>query len=195
MSITDLKKTNQGIVKFIKNFPVLFSSFCLILLLFEFGFDQSIEFQKITHGVYVSSIIIGITSIIFRHTQKKRYRPKKNVLVIDFLLMVYLSIITIAYITDIPIIFNHIIYLHAAIFFVFIREISAVRLTGNKKTLNPAQIFIISFIILILFGTLMLMLPNATFSDISFVDAVFTSTSAVCVTGLIVVDTGSYFTL
>lgn len=196
MSITDLKKTNQGIVKFIKNFPVLFSSFCLILLLFEFGFDQSIESQKIIHGVYVFSVIIGITSIIFRYThKKKRYRPKKNVLVIDFLLMVYLSIITITNIADLPIIFNHIIYLYIAIFFVFIREISTISPIGNKKILNPAQIFIISFIILILTGTFMLMLPNATISGISFVDAIFTSTSAVCVTGLIVVDTGSYFTL
>ncbi|MEZ5057931.1 MAG: potassium transporter TrkG [Saprospiraceae bacterium] len=40
----------------------------------------------------------------------------------------------------------------------------------------------------------MLMLPKATYEGISFIDALFTSTSAVCVTGLIVVDTGSYFT-
>lgn len=38
------------------------------------------------------------------------------------------------------------------------------------------------------------MLPNATFSEITLIDAMFTSTSAVCVTGLIVVDTGSFFT-
>lgn len=38
------------------------------------------------------------------------------------------------------------------------------------------------------------MLPNSTHSGISFIDALFTSTSAVCVTGLIVVDTGTYFT-
>lgn len=38
------------------------------------------------------------------------------------------------------------------------------------------------------------MLPKATYDGISFIDALFTSTSAVCVTGLIVVDTGSYFT-
>lgn len=38
------------------------------------------------------------------------------------------------------------------------------------------------------------MLPKATHDGISFLDALFTSTSAVCVTGLIVVDTGSYFT-
>ena len=38
------------------------------------------------------------------------------------------------------------------------------------------------------------MLPNATHSGITLIDAMFTSTSAVCVTGLIVVDTGTFFT-
>jgi len=41
---------------------------------------------------------------------------------------------------------------------------------------------------------MLLMLPNATHSGITLIDAMFTSTSAVCVTGLIVVDTGSFFT-
>src|SRR5690606_18101870 len=59
---------------------------------------------------------------------------------------------------------------------------------------NPAQLFIISFLVIILAGALLLMLPNATHGGISFLNAFFTSTSAVCVTGLAVVDTGTYFT-
>jgi trk system potassium uptake protein TrkH len=44
-------------------------------------------------------------------------------------------------------------------------------------------------------GTLALMMPAATINgDIGMIDALFTATSAVCVTGLIVVDTGGYFT-
>ena len=43
-------------------------------------------------------------------------------------------------------------------------------------------------------GALLLMLPRATYEGMSFLDALFTSTSAVCVTGLIVVDTATYFT-
>jgi potassium uptake TrkH family protein len=43
-------------------------------------------------------------------------------------------------------------------------------------------------------GSLLLLLPASTYDGISYLDALFTSTSAVCVTGLIVVDTGSYFT-
>jgi trk system potassium uptake protein TrkH len=46
----------------------------------------------------------------------------------------------------------------------------------------------------ILIGTLLLRLPMATkMGQVAWIDALFTATSAVCVTGLIVVDTGSYF--
>jgi Trk-type K+ transport system membrane component len=47
---------------------------------------------------------------------------------------------------------------------------------------------------IILIGAFLFLLPKATHAGIPFIDALFTSTSAVCVTGLIVVDTGTYFT-
>ncbi|XOD69034.1 MAG: potassium transporter TrkG [Flavobacteriales bacterium AspAUS03] len=59
---------------------------------------------------------------------------------------------------------------------------------------NPAFIFVISFIFLALGGTGLLLLPEATVNGISFIDAAFTSTSAVCVTGLVVLDTAKEFT-
>lgn len=59
---------------------------------------------------------------------------------------------------------------------------------------NPAFIFVTSFIFLALGGTGLLLLPEATVNGISFVDAAFTSTSAVCVTGLVVLDTAKEFT-
>lgn len=64
-----------------------------------------------------------------------------------------------------------------------------------RKRLNPSQVLILGFFSFILAGALLLMLPFSTTSGISFVDAVFTSTSAVCVTGLIVKDTPNDFTL
>jgi len=63
--------------------------------------------------------------------------------------------------------------------------------------LNPSRTLISVFIILILAGTGLLMLPKAQVdrsNPLSFTDAVFTATSATCVTGLIVRDTGSDFT-
>ncbi len=61
--------------------------------------------------------------------------------------------------------------------------------------LSPIQKVLISFILLIVCGSILLKIPGATASGISFIDALFTSTSAVCVTGLIVKDTARDFTL
>ena len=69
---------------------------------------------------------------------------------------------------------------------------------GNLVRLHPAQILVIGFGGLILLGTFLFMLPIATYeegSGLSFIDALFEATSAVCVTGLAVVDTGTTFTL
>jgi trk system potassium uptake protein len=61
--------------------------------------------------------------------------------------------------------------------------------------INAMLLFAGSFVILILAGSLLLTLPLATVEGISWLDALFTSTSAVCVTGLVVTDTGASFTL
>lgn len=60
---------------------------------------------------------------------------------------------------------------------------------------QPIPILLGSFAGIILIGAGLLSLPKATVGhSMTFVDALFTSTSATCVTGLIVVDTGAYFT-
>jgi trk system potassium uptake protein len=59
---------------------------------------------------------------------------------------------------------------------------------------HPTNLLLMSYLLTIAIGTVGLMLPIATKSGtIGMLDALFTATSAVCVTGLIVVDTGSYF--
>ena len=80
------------------------------------------------------------------------------------------------------------------IFLLFFIELSRLSLGLNKMSLHPALIFILSFLLVIFIGTLLLKLPNATVQGISWIDALFTATSAVCVTGLIVVDTATAFT-
>ncbi len=71
----------------------------------------------------------------------------------------------------------------------------SVRLAAGGK--DPTRVLVASFIVLILTGAILLMLPKATpgRGSLPFVDALFTSTSATCVTGLAVKDTGSNFTL
>jgi trk system potassium uptake protein TrkH len=60
---------------------------------------------------------------------------------------------------------------------------------------HPAQVVVLAFGVAVAIGTALLSLPAATRSGerADFVDALFTATSAVCVTGLVTVDTGSYW--
>lgn len=68
--------------------------------------------------------------------------------------------------------------------------------TALKKS-SPARVIVISFISLVLLGTLLLMLPISSKSGVftNPVDAYFTATSATCVTGLAVYDTYSYWSV
>ncbi|MBE9504822.1 MAG: potassium-transporting ATPase subunit KdpA [Proteobacteria bacterium] len=66
--------------------------------------------------------------------------------------------------------------------------------TFFNRAFHPAQILLISFIVATLIGTALLKLPGTVMNgELSLVDAFFTATSSVCVTGLIVVDTASTF--
>ena len=73
---------------------------------------------------------------------------------------------------------------------------SFARTHRSRRPLNPPRIIVLSFAVVILAGTALLMLPQASTGgeSIGFTDALFTATSATCVTGLIVLDTGSNFT-
>ena len=67
----------------------------------------------------------------------------------------------------------------------------------ERIKLRPTQVLVIGFAIVILIGGILLNLPIASQkgSSMGFLNALFTATSAVCVTGLAVVDTGTHFTV
>ena len=69
------------------------------------------------------------------------------------------------------------------------------KLGTRINKMQPTQIMVSGFALVILVGALLLNLPIATQNNesIGFLDALFTSTSAVCVTGLVVVDTATYW--
>ncbi|MEN6441632.1 MAG: TrkH family potassium uptake protein [Syntrophobacter sp.] len=71
----------------------------------------------------------------------------------------------------------------------------AERAKPGKIKISLSTLIMLSYLGFILAGTAVLLLPFSTTNGISFIDALFTSTSAVCVTGLTVVDTGTVFSL
>lgn len=63
-----------------------------------------------------------------------------------------------------------------------------------QSYIKPSLLFLSSFVCVILIGTGLLMLPNATTAGISFIDALFMATTSVCVTGLATLDVSTAFT-
>lgn len=67
----------------------------------------------------------------------------------------------------------------------------------RRGHLSPTQYIVLGFALIILIGTLLLMLPLslAPGRRPNVMEAFFTATSSVCITGLVVVETGTHFSI
>lgn len=191
--------------KYIKNnlsyffqFAFFISVIGIVLFIVDFGFSQSQTFQHYLNSYYFLVLIVAVIATILRYINRNK-SFKHSVLLFDFFTIILTLAVLVAHFFGEEA-HRHISFLYDdnwmkfVIILTFIREFSELNINYKRTSLNPAQLFIVSFLIIILVGALLLMLPKATYNGLSFIDAFFTSTSAVCVTGLIVVDTGSYFT-
>lgn len=172
--------------------------------LIDSGFTLGTWLQQLFHFFYLFIIALGFSAIV------ERYMHPKTPLVLHKLLLNKVAIFDLftsaAIVVLLALHFTDLLQsgftmatdgfaaIKIAVFATFIREISDTDFNLKRTFLNPGQFFILSFLSVILVGALLLMMPKATTQPLSFVDALFTATSAVCVTGLIVVDTATYFT-
>lgn len=188
------------ITPIIKNLSFLLSLVGLFTLIYDVGFTHKLEEIQVLKLMYFFIIFVGLMAVALRYFFKK-VRPKTSVIPYDialfsFLLYIVLHDYRILEANEISsMLFNNRhVWIYVAILLIFIRELSTSNFNFRNISILPAQLFILSFLGLIVMGSTLLLLPNATYHGISVMDALFTSTSAVCVTGLIVVDTGTYFT-
>lgn len=163
----------------------------LLVLLSEFGFTLPKQTLQPILLFY-----IGILALSFLSTPAHYILKNKKIVprafVFDIINMLFIGY---CFYKQFMYGFSNIsVWIRVAIIINLVRELAPVDIHYKRSFLKPAQLFVITFLGLIFAGALLLMLPKATNGDISFIDALFTSTSAVCVTGLVVVDTGSYFT-
>lgn len=89
-----------------------------------------------------------------------------------------------------------IFFIQAYFLIIVFLEIGKAGVLLKNIRVNPQLMLIVSFLLLIGIGTILLMMPEMTVMEggMNFMDAMFTSISASCVTGLIVVDTANFFT-
>lgn len=166
--------------------------FAFLLLLLE----NSVYLSRYQYVVYILNsgiLLIFIINILLRFilSKDKVFYLKRNW--ID--LIVFVCVI---HLLGMPENTSFIVIVRqVVIILMFISRLKSSKKLINLFSLKPAQLMITSFIFIIGTGAILLMLPEATKSGVklSLLDALFTATSAACVTGLIVKDTAVYFSL
>lgn len=187
----------DSILKIIYRF---FDLIVLTYIIFDFGYS--------VNQVYKAPKLIGLVLItfallvfnIFKYYYLKKKGQKKVALFNSLLIGILIFVSILITISNLHLHYLEVIQLFrpvletGLIFYFIIRLMILVRYI-YEVYYNPAIVFVGSFFAIIIIGAFLLMLPRATLEGISFTDALFTATSAVCVTGLTVLNTSTDFTL
>lgn len=171
------------------------------LAVYDFGFNPFYSHEPTLYQFLIPALqgfkILFLLRFIAEWVDPKKYTAHLYsfilVLLTFYLYSIGARIQSLSSLESTDLLLNKLI-LYGGIFFLFLTEASALLKFIYRRRQNPAFVFILSFAIIIVLGALLLMLPKATVSGISKVDALFTAASAVCVTGLTVIDTSTEFT-
>jgi potassium uptake TrkH family protein len=159
-------------------------------LVVDFAFQEAFWQQLLAHAVY---LCFGLLSWLYNY-QLCRSKISRAVRWRRYVLLLCSAALILLVFANLAQPGRHEVSLAIVVLFLGVLDVSERLFVHKRQALHPALSFVLSFFILICIGTLLLMLPKATVGGISAVDAWFTSASAVCVTGLVVLDTGKDFT-
>lgn len=181
----------------IKNIYRILTLLSFFLLMYDLGFDQDVQQEQVLLWGYFLSTLLFTGFETYRIIAPGEATNFLNQLRLTFPIVTFI-IITITWLLEGTSIY-HAIQQYENLFLLNVLLLVVFELTYYVRKLyssifSPAILFVSSFIFVIGAGTFFLMLPNATKGGIRFVDALFTATSAVSVTGLAVTDTSGTFT-
>ncbi|QFG52098.1 TrkH family potassium uptake protein [Chryseobacterium sp.] len=169
------------------------------LMIIEAGFYKELLYRSQVIYFYDLSFLLTIFNIFYYNIYKKSRATRKlwplEIIIILLVILYYAARLEYNFLDSRNLRFVNQRLLYLLIVLCFIRDFSSLHINFKRTFINPAQLFISSFIGIIFLGTAMLLMPNATTKEISVLDALFTSTSAVCVTGLVTLDTAKDFTV
>lgn len=195
---TAIIETSLRIAAFL--IPVLLTA-SLTIIIYTIGFEdfyQQLEKTYLAHRIILLILAILFT-IRFLVTLPLLARWRARIFNLALVVIVF-YLYDVA--TDIPSLrarssdlILHKLILFFGIAVLFFIEVSHILRFIYRRGVNPALLFVGSFAAFIVIGGFLLLLPNATTGTIDPLDAFFTSASAVCVTGLTVVDTATEFTM
>ena len=186
LSIWDYIELVQRVLK---NLTILVSVFTMGVILYYYGFPQNPQTQFFCNLVIHCSLLFYVFKYFvsaFFSVHSFNY-IRKHWLEGAVILFIILGFI---------VSFNDIamVLVQSYFFVLMLVELSYIGDFLGKIKIRPGGLLIISFLILISAGTLLLLLPEMSTHGISFIDALFTATSASCITGLSTLNMGTDFT-
>lgn len=170
----------------------------LCLLVYDFGFENTPEFKDSLAATYKILLQLFLyISIIRMIPAPVTFRKEKGFwLEIGILICLGIAVLNNHFTghdmlsEKVSFIANYFLLASISLIHFLSRVISTL-----QRHLKPEAMFVYSFLFLILTGAFLLMLPQAHHGELDFINALFTSGSAVCITGLTVVNTSTAFTL
>lgn len=195
---------SDKIGKILQYISLIISLITLISVFYYHGFHLSKQNILLVHVLIFGSLVFYVLKylILLAYSVQWKVYIKENrleaiilgIFIINFI-VVRLFNLKIGFLYDPT--FGGYYILFIQIYFLFISSIEIAQVSGflTKFNMSPPGMMLLSFLSLILVGTALLSMPRMTTDGIRFIDALFTSTSACCVTGLSVINTGTDFTV
>ena len=194
----------KGLLNGIAEAIILLASLTsFFVLIYQFGFVQTPDSVHILERSRPFILLAFFTGITLRYVVRFQEIIQEKMLYLDisiyFLLFAVLSS-KIFFKDAIAYSLPYLSFLTKPLFvYVLLLLLSTIHLSRQTFTLmqtriKPSLLFLLSFVFVILVGAGLLSLPNATTHRIPFIDALFISTTSVCVTGLTTVDVATSFT-
>ncbi|GAA4376658.1 TrkH family potassium uptake protein [Hymenobacter koreensis] len=175
----------------------------LLVFLYDLGFAHTEAAEHLLNGFYGVYTLCLMVILVARLFLLNRAGVPKGWVMVECLLIglagygVFLSFFPESFVLDDTLLGRYVeqdLLILGVLLYIFLIELSRRSLNFYRLQYNPALLFMSSFVVLIFLGMGLLLLPRATTAGISPLDALFTSASAVCVTGLVSVDTATVFT-
>lgn len=192
------------VAKVLQYISIFLSATTLIFICLYYGFYFTAHQKVLIH--YLISFSLGF--YVFKYLLNLFYSiPRREYIRNSIFEAIILGILVVQFL------FSHIFNIHFHIFnteefssyyilfiqiyFFIVSGIDILKSTGflTRISISPPKMLMYSFLILIVFGTAVLLMPRMTRDGISFIDALFTATSASSITGLVSVNTGATFTI
>jgi trk system potassium uptake protein TrkH len=179
--------------KLVDRIILVLSLLCALIIIFHIGYNRNTAVERIINRglewcFYFFTIALAFKTLsVFKSRSTYTSRVSEAILCFYFIAVTLIDNYHFSGAAGTQLVKPEWMYL--GIFSLVVVEISKQTLLFDQFYFNPTLLFVVSFLLLILAGTALFLLPKSTpHHQLSFVDALFLATSGVCITGLSSID-------